>query len=258
MHLNEKDFTSTKPSKSPYFDTKHYTFTIDNVVQWAKVNNKIVEISLEDFLYFLSSDDRKIPDKLCNVFGYYLKQGMESLVFKNKEENKVFKILFYDGVDKDPWEIAKDKIVRHNRVFPETAYRLSHVLYVPWKTEREKILAQGPNKLYYRLKNTEYYCKLPAKDYWPILCQDILDRTNIKKNILDSETIETPIDKYLKSKGFKQLNRHPEPGFRVYKKGRTFINDIYSDNIGQDKDGNYRVFDAIISTDPKKFEGLFK
>jgi hypothetical protein len=256
-NLYEKEFTSTKPSRSSYFDTKHYTFSLDNVVRWATANHKIIEVSLEDFLCFWKYDE--VPHKIFETFGYFVKQGIEAIVLKKTEDNKVYKIIFDNGMNKDPWEIAKDKLVRHNRIFPETSYKLSHVLHIPWKNEKDKI--SRPD-LYYEIKNIEWYNKLPVKDYWPVLCQDILDRKNINSKTLDAinydtgEYTETPIDKYLKNKGFKQLNKHPFSGSRIYKKRRTFISDIHDGNIGRDKEGNYRVFDAILSTNPKDFEGV--
>jgi hypothetical protein len=254
MYLTEKDFTSTKKSKSLYFDTKHYTLSPENVIKWAKTNNKVIEIPLIDFLKLTEYGESS--DELTEIFGNYLGQGAESLAFKNEKTDKVFKIIYDGGFKENPWEIVKDKIVRHNRVFPETAYKISNVVHVPWDQGKKKILASKDKDLIFLLNTHEKISVIPESKFWPVLCQDILDTNNIEDNILhySHNNKETVIDKFLKDKGFKQLNRTIFPGDRTYKKGRTFISDVHKGNIGRDKEGNYKIFDAILDINLHDFD----
>jgi hypothetical protein len=189
-------------------------------VNWAKANNKIIKTKFNNDLNKLLWYGNEDILKEFEILGKYLGSGAESIVFENEKEDKVYKIMSDDGIGKNSWEIAKDKIVRHNRVFPETAYKVSYVVY-----------------------------STSSFRYWPVLCQDVLstDLEDYKDN---------SIDKFLRSKGFELMNKSNSPGKKVYKKGRTYVNDIHSGNIGKDKKGNYKVFDACLITKPNDFYNI--
>jgi hypothetical protein len=257
--LNEKEYTPDRKSKSLYFDTKHYTFSKENIVNWAKANNRVIEIPLEDFINLL---DYNASQQLINKLGDFINMGGEAIAFKN--ENQVNKIIFSLGFRKGPWTIAKEKMVKHNRVFPETAYKVAYVIHCPWEKERDKILNGSNKRLKAHLEELEYDTERSSEEYWPVLCQDTLDTDNIF-NKFDAKTInkkdkntgkdymENPIDRFLSDKGFQQLNHSFDHEQRVYKKGRTYVSDIGIRNIGLDKEGNFKIFDAILSTDPEDF-----
>jgi hypothetical protein len=234
---------------STYFDTKHYTFQVSNVVNWARKSGKLIELPLEDFVRLLSFHDT--PPQLEKL-GKFIGRGSEAVAFK--KNNKVYKIIFDDGFDKGQWSIAHEKITKHNRVFPETAYKVAYVIHCPWSEDEEKII-DGPDiALSEALENIIY--DYSNTDYWPVLCQEALD-TNVYEELLDKDDkkiyVKTPIDDFLAKKGFKQLNYCSSPGRRVYKRGKTYLDDVRVGNIGYDDEGNLKIFDAILGTDHKKY-----
>jgi hypothetical protein len=258
MILNEKEYAPDIKSKSPYFDLKHYAFNEDNVVNWAKANDRIVELSLENLVSLAGY--REVSQQIIDKLGEPMRPGSESIPLQ--KDDKVYKIIFDNGFDIGPWAIAYNKLTKHNRVFPETAYKVAYVVHCPWEKRKEELFS-GPVRdtehrmIRLHLKLLERSATIPKSGYWPVLCQDILE-TEMPESVYNSGNAKyccdgTMVEKFLADKGFQQISYPSDPGKRTFKKGKTYVGDVRRDNYGWDKEGNVRIFDAIISNDYKDF-----